>query len=93
MAELTSRRPYLIRALYDWVLDNTETPSRPQQTEFARLNISYTMMSKFLKMMRTELLRFQGFLHLMSLGSTMLMTVKRRIVGAEITILWPLWRR
>lgn len=26
MAELTSRRPYLIRALYDWVLDNNLTP-------------------------------------------------------------------
>lgn len=26
MAELTSRRPYLIRALYDWVLDNGLTP-------------------------------------------------------------------
>ncbi|MES1954586.1 ClpXP protease specificity-enhancing factor [Salinisphaera hydrothermalis] len=26
MAELTSRRPYLIRALYDWVLDNDLTP-------------------------------------------------------------------
>ncbi len=26
MAELSSRRPYLIRALYDWVLDNNLTP-------------------------------------------------------------------
>ncbi|NNC23732.1 ClpXP protease specificity-enhancing factor [Salinisphaera sp. USBA-960] len=26
MAELSSRRPYLIRALYDWVLDNGLTP-------------------------------------------------------------------
>lgn len=26
MADLTSRRPYLIRALYDWVLDNGLTP-------------------------------------------------------------------
>lgn len=26
MAELSSRRPYLIRALYDWVLDNDLTP-------------------------------------------------------------------
>lgn len=26
MAELTSRRPYLIRALYEWVLDNDLTP-------------------------------------------------------------------
>lgn len=26
MTELTSRRPYLIRALYDWVLENDLTP-------------------------------------------------------------------
>jgi len=26
MAELSSRRPFLIRALYDWVLDNDLTP-------------------------------------------------------------------
>jgi len=26
MADLSSRRPYLIRALYDWVLDNDLTP-------------------------------------------------------------------
>ncbi len=34
------------RALYDWYLDNIEVPSRPQQIEFARLNLSYTVMSK-----------------------------------------------
>ena len=34
------------RALYDWVLDTLQTPCRPRQYEFARLNINYTVMSK-----------------------------------------------
>jgi len=34
------------RPLYDWVLEIMETPARPQQIEFARLNLSYTVMSK-----------------------------------------------
>ena len=34
------------RPLYDWILDALETPSHPQQTEFARLNLTYTVMSK-----------------------------------------------
>ncbi len=34
------------RALYDWFLDNIDVPSRPRQYEFARLNLSYTVMSK-----------------------------------------------
>jgi len=36
------------RPLYDWILDQlyTEGTVRPQQTEFARLNINYTVMSK-----------------------------------------------
>jgi glutaminyl-tRNA synthetase len=34
------------RPLYDWVLEMAETPARPQQIEFARLNLSYTVMSK-----------------------------------------------
>ncbi|MHC1729744.1 MAG: glutamine--tRNA ligase/YqeY domain fusion protein [Syntrophobacteraceae bacterium] len=34
------------RALYDWYLDNLPVPGRPQQIEFARLNLSYTVMSK-----------------------------------------------
>lgn len=34
------------RPLYDWVLDVLETPSHPRQIEFARLNLSYTVMSK-----------------------------------------------
>ncbi len=34
------------RPLYDWVLDSLETPCHPQQIEFARLNLTYTVMSK-----------------------------------------------
>ena len=34
------------RPLYDWFLDQLETPCHPQQIEFARLNLSYTIMSK-----------------------------------------------
>jgi glutaminyl-tRNA synthetase len=34
------------RPLYDWVLDSLEFSPRPQQIEFARLNLTYTMMSK-----------------------------------------------
>jgi glutaminyl-tRNA synthetase len=34
------------RPLYDWVLDNLPVPSHPQQIEFARLNLSYTVLSK-----------------------------------------------
>ena len=34
------------RALYDWILDTLETECHPQQIEFARLNLSHTVMSK-----------------------------------------------
>ena len=34
------------RTLYDWVLDNVDTTCHPQQIEFARLNLSYTVLSK-----------------------------------------------
>ncbi|OCC15756.1 Glutaminyl-tRNA synthetase [Dissulfuribacter thermophilus] len=34
------------RPLYDWILDELEVPCHPQQIEFARLNLSYTVMSK-----------------------------------------------
>ena len=34
------------RALYDWVIENTDVPSKPRQIEFARLGINYTVMSK-----------------------------------------------
>lgn len=34
------------RPLYDWVLDNVSAPCHPRQIEFAKLNISYTVLSK-----------------------------------------------
>ncbi|MFT4569666.1 MAG: glutaminyl-tRNA synthetase [Hyphomicrobiaceae bacterium] len=34
------------RPLYDWILNALDSDARPQQIEFARLNISYTVMSK-----------------------------------------------
>lgn len=34
------------RPLYDWFLDRLEMPCHPQQIEFARLNLTYTVMSK-----------------------------------------------
>ncbi|RMH02387.1 MAG: glutamine--tRNA ligase/YqeY domain fusion protein [Planctomycetota bacterium] len=34
------------RPLYDWFLDNLPVPHRPRQIEFARFNLSYTVMSK-----------------------------------------------
>ncbi len=34
------------RPLYEWLVENLPVPSRPRQIEFARLNLSYTIMSK-----------------------------------------------
>jgi glutaminyl-tRNA synthetase len=34
------------RPLYDWILDELRVPCHPQQIEFARLNVSYTLLSK-----------------------------------------------
>jgi glutaminyl-tRNA synthetase len=34
------------REIYDWVLDHASAPCHPQQIEFARLNLSYTVLSK-----------------------------------------------
>ena len=42
------------RPLYDWLLENLPVPSRPRQYEFARLNMSYTVLSK---RVLTELVR------------------------------------
>jgi glutaminyl-tRNA synthetase len=42
------------RPLYDWFLDNLPVPSRPRQYEFARLNLSHTILSK---RVLTELVR------------------------------------
>jgi glutaminyl-tRNA synthetase len=34
------------RPLYDWFIENLPVPSRPHQYEFARLNLTYTVLSK-----------------------------------------------
>ena len=34
------------RPLYDWVVEEAEAPFRPRQIEFARLKLSYTVLSK-----------------------------------------------
>src|SRR5205085_5984211 len=34
------------RPLYDWFLDNLPVPSKPRQYEMARLNLTYTVLSK-----------------------------------------------
>ena len=34
------------RPLYDWFIENLPVPSRPRQYEFARLNLTYTVLSK-----------------------------------------------
>ncbi len=42
------------RPLYDWFLENLPVPSRPRQYEFARLNMTHTVLSK---RVLTELVR------------------------------------
>jgi glutaminyl-tRNA synthetase len=42
------------RPLYDWFLENLPVPARPHQYEFARLNLSHTILSK---RVLTELVR------------------------------------
>src|SRR5438477_2191363 len=42
------------RPLYDWLLDKLPVPSKPHQYEFARLNLTYTVLSK---RVLTELVR------------------------------------
>ncbi|MEE3000716.1 MAG: glutamine--tRNA ligase/YqeY domain fusion protein [Pseudomonadota bacterium] len=43
------------RPLYDWFIENLPVPSNPQQYEFARLNLTYTVLSKrSLKQLVTE---------------------------------------
>jgi len=42
------------RPLYDWLIDNLPVPSKPHQYEFARLNLTYTVLSK---RVLTELVR------------------------------------
>jgi glutaminyl-tRNA synthetase len=42
------------RPLYEWLLDKLPVPSKPRQYEFARLNLTYTLLSK---RVLTELVR------------------------------------
>ena len=42
------------RPLYDWFIENLPVPSRPHQYEFARLNVTHTLLSK---RVLTELVR------------------------------------
>ncbi|MFH1334375.1 MAG: glutamine--tRNA ligase/YqeY domain fusion protein [Pseudomonadota bacterium] len=42
------------RPLYDWYLNTLKTPCHPQQIEFARLNLNYTVMSKRLLLQLVE---------------------------------------
>jgi glutaminyl-tRNA synthetase len=42
------------RPLYDWLIENLPVPSRPRQYEFARLNLTHTVLSK---RVLTELVR------------------------------------
>ena len=43
------------RPLYDWLLESLPVPSRPHQYEFARLNLTHTVMSKrILRQLVTE---------------------------------------
>ncbi len=34
------------RPLYDWCIENVSAPSKPEQTEFSRLSLEYTVLSK-----------------------------------------------
>ena len=47
------------RPLYDWFIENLPVPSKPRQIEFARLNITYTVLSKrvLLKLVNEEHVR------------------------------------
>jgi glutaminyl-tRNA synthetase len=49
------------RELYDWVIKATEVPHVPQQTEFARLNLTYTVMSKRKLLQLVEQKRVSGW--------------------------------
>ena len=42
------------KPLYDWLIENLPVPARPRQYEFARLNLTYTVLSK---RVLTELVR------------------------------------
>src|SRR2546422_1314107 len=58
------------RPLYDWFLDNVSVPCHPQQIEFARLNLTHTVMSK------RRLLELVGKGHVSGLDDPRLPTLK-----------------
>jgi len=47
------------RPLYDWLIEHLPVPSRPRQYEFARLNLTYTVLSKrfLLRLVEEEFVR------------------------------------
>ena len=49
------------RPLYDWVLDNVAIDSRPRQIEFARLSLTYTVLSKRKLLTLVEEVRVNGW--------------------------------
>jgi len=49
------------RPLYDWILDQLETPCRPRQYEFSRLNLQYTVLSKRKLIQLVEEKRVEGW--------------------------------
>ena len=51
------------RPLYDWVVAETDAPHRPQQIEFARLNLTFAVMSK------RKLLELVGIGHVLADGA------------------------
>ena len=49
------------RPLYDWLVENLPVPSTPHQYEFARLNLTYTVLSKRLLLRLVEEGRVRGW--------------------------------
>jgi glutaminyl-tRNA synthetase len=49
------------RPLYDWLIENLPVPSRPRQYEFARLNLTWTVLSKRFLLRLVEEGRVRGW--------------------------------
>ena len=49
------------RPLYDWLIEHLPVPSRPHQYEFARLNLTYTVLSKRFLLRLVEEGRVRGW--------------------------------
>ena len=49
------------RDIYDWLVDHLTLPARPRQYEFARLNLTYTLMSKRKLLQLVEEKRVSGW--------------------------------